>query len=174
MMRSFCHAPVCAHGEREGAAIGVLDAFFDAGALAVWWRAARSSCTPRPLGTYEIEWATGEWHDETLGRLGGTLRGTVIEFREGKEFFVAEMFWLPPDGQQIGPMAFNVRCTALAPGSPSGPGVGQLLSSGPAVTMLHVAQSGWQDDRRWNRYYDVLAASLPVALEDLKTYLERR
>ena len=57
----------------------VLDAFFDPHALAVWWRAKRSVCVPRPLGSDAIEWEPTEWRDDVLGRLGGTLHGTVGE-----------------------------------------------------------------------------------------------
>ena len=32
----------------------VLDAFFDADALATWWRVKRSLCVARPLGVYAI------------------------------------------------------------------------------------------------------------------------
>ena len=34
----------------------------------------------RPLGVYAIEWDPTEWRDEILGRLGGSFKGTVIEF----------------------------------------------------------------------------------------------
>src|SRR5436190_14945462 len=34
----------------------VMDAFFDASALDMWWPAARSVTTPRLLGPYVIEW----------------------------------------------------------------------------------------------------------------------
>ena len=34
----------------------VLEAFFDARALAAWWRARQAVCVPRPLGSYAIEW----------------------------------------------------------------------------------------------------------------------
>jgi uncharacterized protein YndB with AHSA1/START domain len=32
----------------------VMLAFFDPDALAVWWKAARSVTTPRPLGVYDV------------------------------------------------------------------------------------------------------------------------
>ena len=151
-MRQFAHTL-----RIDAPPAAVLDAFFDAAALATWWRAARSFCTPQPLGSYIVEWPTSEWSDETLGRLGGALRGTVIDFREGREFFVAEAYWVPPDGAPIGPMALEVRCTVEG-----------------ARTVLHVRQSGWRDTRRWTRYYDLLQSSLPVSLEQLKTYVEAR
>ena len=85
-----------------------LDAFFDSDALAAWWHVTRSLCQPRPLGSYAVEWAPTEWQDDVLGRLGGAFRGTVIDFKPGREFFVADAYWLPPDGEPIGPMALEV------------------------------------------------------------------
>jgi uncharacterized protein YndB with AHSA1/START domain len=91
----------------------VLDAFFDPEALASWWHVTRSLCVPRPLGVYAVEWVPTEWKDDVLGRLGGAFRGTVIEFKAGREFFIADAYWLPPDGEPIGPMALEATCTLL-------------------------------------------------------------
>ena len=135
----------------------VLDAFFNQEALSAWWHVRRSLCVPRPLGVYAVEWDATEWRDEVLGRLGGAFKGTVIEFKPGREFFIADAYWLPPDGEPIGPMAFEATCSLVK---------GQ--------TVLHVRQSGWEDSQRWSRYYDVIATGLTVALEDLKQHVESR
>ena len=134
----------------------VLAAFFDQDSLAAWWQVKRSLCIPRPLGTFAVEWETTEWRDEVLGRLGGAFRGTVIEFKPGREFFVADAYWLPPDGDPIGPMAFEVTCSRVA-----------------QQTLLHVRQSGFEDNLRWNRYYDVISTKLTEALDELKKLVER-
>ena len=85
-------------------------AFFNPAALAAWWQTSRSVTVPRVLGAYAVEWEPTEFSDEMLGRLGGTFHGTVMEYKPEREFFVAEAFWLPPDGNPIGPMALEVRC----------------------------------------------------------------
>src|SRR5690349_12172838 len=90
----------------------VLRAFFDSGALGAWWHAARSVTVPRVLGPYVIEWAPTDFADDLLGRLGGVFRGTVIQCESEHGFFVADAFWLPPDGDPIGPMALEVTCTS--------------------------------------------------------------
>lgn len=150
-MREFTHTLSI-----EASPAAVLDAFFSHEALSVWWHVTRSLCTPRPLGGYALEWESTEWHDETLGRLGGAFRGTVIEYRKGREFFVADAFWLPPDGDPIGPMALEARCSVHG-----------------YRTQLHVRQSGWENSRRWTRYYAILASGFPVALDELKMYVEK-
>ena len=137
----------------------VLDAFFDPKALASWWEASGAVCVPRPLGSYALEWEPTPWRDDLLGRLGGSFHGTVIDFAEGHEFFVAELFWHPPDGDPIGPMALEVTC----------------FQKGDSATEIHVRQSGCNTaSARWLRYYEVMNAGWTVALAALKTYLEER
>jgi uncharacterized protein YndB with AHSA1/START domain len=142
----------------------VLAAFFEPAALAAWWDVATAVATPRPLGAYAIEWRESEVVDEMLGRLGGVFHGMVIDFQPGRGFFVADAYWLPPEGDPIGPMAMEVTCTPAD--RPAG------RSAAPAATNLRVVQRGLDDSPRWMRYYEVIAGGLPVALETLKAYLE--
>jgi uncharacterized protein YndB with AHSA1/START domain len=135
----------------------VLNAFFDPADLAEWWQVVRSVTVARPLGTYAIEWNSTDFRDEILGRLGGAFHGTVMDYRQGEEFFVADAFWSPPDGDPIGPMALVVKCT------PQG---------GPHITNLVVRQSGNDEGIRWQRYFEVVAGGWQRALADLKQYLD--
>jgi len=134
----------------------VLEAFFDGDALAAWWQAKRSLCTPRLLGCYAVEWETPGSRDELLGPLGGVFRGTVIDWVAGREALVADAYWLPAIGDPIGPMALEIRCI-----------------TGDNGTVLSLRQSGWDNNPRWTRYYEILERSLPLALGELKRYLER-
>jgi len=138
----------------------VLNAFFDPAALGAWWQVVRSVTTPRALGPYAIEWRPTDFRDEILGRLGGVFRGTVMMFQPGEGFFVADGFWLPPDGDPIGPMAMEVTCTP----------VGENRS---AATRLRVRQTGCDDSQRWRRYYEVIGFGWERALHSLKALLER-
>lgn len=152
-MREFAHSLVI-----NAPPAAVLDAFFDSEALAVWWQVSRSVCIPRPLGSYAVEWEPTEWRDELLGRLGGAFHATVIEFTAGREFFLADAYWLPPDGDPLGPMALEATCSLQGDG-----------------TLLHVRQSGCDaGSARWVRYYDIISTGWMLALEALKTHLEDR
>ena len=152
-MREFAHSLVI-----QAPPAAVLDAFFDAEALAVWWQVTRSVCIPRPLGSYAVEWPPTEWRDEKLGRLGGAFHATVMEFKPGQEFFLADAYWLPPDGEPLGPMALEATCSLQGDG-----------------TLLHVRQSGCDpDSARWLRYYDIISTGWMLALEALKSHLEER
>jgi uncharacterized protein YndB with AHSA1/START domain len=138
----------------------VLAAFFDLDTLRGWWKVRNAVVTPRPLGPYAIEWAPSDFRDDTLGRLGGVFHGTVMQFQAEEGFFVADAYWLPPDGDPIGPMAFEVRC------APASGGI-------TAPTRLRVTQNGFDESLRWRRYYDVIGSGWDLALRSLKGLLER-
>ena len=134
----------------------ILKAFFEADALGAWWQVARSVTTPRVLGPFVVEWEPTLFRDEMLGRLGGVFRGTVVQYDPGHGFFVADAFWLPPDGEPIGPMALEVTMRGEAGG----------------VTHVRVVQRGFEESERWRRYYDVVAHGWERALASLKSLLE--
>jgi uncharacterized protein YndB with AHSA1/START domain len=138
----------------------VLKAFFEPDALHAWWHVAHAVTTPRVLGPYAVAWETTEFRDEVLGRLGGVFRGTVMQFQADRGFFVADAFWLPPDGEPIGPMAFEVACTPAD-------------ASGASSTHLRVTQQGYEESERWRRYYDVIGSGWERALVSLKSLLEK-
>ena len=148
----------------ECAPTRVLAAFFEPAALAAWWDVATAIATPRPLGVYAVQWPDAGVADEVLGPLGGVFHGTVIDFQAGRGFFVADAYWLPPDGDPVGPMAMEVTCTpADRPAS---------RPTAPLATTLRVVQRGLDDSPRWLRYYEVIGEHWPPALERLKAYLE--
>jgi hypothetical protein len=138
----------------------VIDAFFDAVALGAWWPAARSVTTPRALGPYAIEWTT-DTRDELLGRFGGVLRGTVMQFEPTRGFFVADVFWLPPNGAPIGPMALEMACR-----------LGVTVDSLPC-TKVRLTQGGFEESVRWRRYYEVAQVEWRKQLDSLKRLLEQ-
>ncbi len=137
----------------------VVAAFFTPASLSGWWDVVASVTTPRLLGAYAIEWTPSEDRDELLGQLGGVFHGTVMEHNPERGFFVADAYWLPPEGEPIGPMAFTVSCKRRRQALPA--------------TDLHVTQTGLDtESERWIRYYEILRAGFPGALERLKHYLE--
>lgn len=135
----------------------VLAAFTDPDALAIWWQAVRSVTAPRVFGVYAIEWAPTVDADEVLGRLGGIFHGVVMEYLAGRELFIGNAWWLPPEGEAIGPMALSVSCRM----------------DGPACR-LRIRQSGFEEGVRWRRYYTVIAGGWRSSLGALKQYLEHQ
>jgi uncharacterized protein YndB with AHSA1/START domain len=134
----------------------VLKAFFEPEALNAWLQVSQAVTSPRVLGPYAMAWPPTDFRDETLGRLGGVFRGTVMQYQSAHGFFVADVYFLPPDGDPIGPMAFEVTCT------PDG-----------SSTHVHVSQRGFEEGARWRRYYEVIVPGWDRALHALKSLLER-
>ena len=135
----------------------VFAAFFDPDRLQAWWGVEASVTVARPLGVYAVRWPTGTVVDQWLGPRGGTMYGIVIDARPPREFFLADVYWLPPEGDPIGPMALHVTCEATATG-----------------TRLRYQQSGCDDSPRWRRFYRVIGADWSAALTRLKRELEAK
>ena len=133
----------------------VYRCFFSPEALRAWWQAVRSVTTPVPFGVFAIEWATTPYRDELLGSLGGVFHGTVVEVKNDQAFLVADAFWVPPDGDPIGPMALEITCEAIDAGC-----------------RLKVRQSGYDPSPRWLRYYAVVSRGWQISLIALKRYAE--
>ena len=133
----------------------VFQCFFSPDALRAWWQATRSVTTPVPFGVYAVEWATTPYRDDLLGPLGGVFHGTVVDVSPGKAFLVADAYWIPPEGEPLGPMALEVTLAPHADGC-----------------RLHIRQDGYAPSPRWRRYYAVVARGWQVSLIALKRYAE--
>ena len=134
----------------------MLAAFFDPHALAALVAGRRSVTTPRPMGVFAVEWAADRPTPTTCsGAWAASFTARVMEYLPGRELFVADAWWLPPDGDPIGPMALEVSCRM----------------SGP-VCRLQVKQTGFEDTPRWRRYYAVIASGWRSSLAALKEHVE--
>jgi len=136
-------------------ASAVYKCFFTPDALRAWWQVVRSVTTPVPFGVYAVEWATTPYRDDVLGALGGVFHGTVVDVKDGKQFLVADCWWIPPDGDPIGPMALQITC-----------------QDEPGGCRLHVQQDGCDPSPRWLRYYAIVSRGWQVSLTALKRYAE--
>jgi hypothetical protein len=134
----------------------VLAAFFDPRDLAVWWDVSQAIAVPRTLGPFAVQWPITTFRDAELGRLGGTLHGIVMDFRDGAGFFLADVYYTPPDTEPVGPMALEVAVRAVEDG----------------VTEVAVRQSGEGDGPRWRRYFALMSDGWQRALEALREHLE--
>ena len=133
----------------------VFRCFFSPDALRAWWQATRSVTTPVAFGVYAVEWATTPYRDDVLGPLGGVFHGTVVDADPGKQFLVADAYWIPPEGEPLGPMALEVTFARHADGC-----------------RLHIRQDGYAPSPRWCRYYAVVARGWQISLIALKRYAE--
>ena len=145
----------------------LLKAFFDHAALGAWWQVRNSVTTPRVLGAYAIEWDPTDFKDDVLGRLGGTLRGTVMQYDAGRGFFVADVFHLPPDAEPIGPMALEVTLTPVPVPE------GEVVPEEEQTVQVRIQQTGFEEGARWRRYYELVRNGWERALHSLKMLLEK-
>ncbi len=139
----------------------VFQAFFQDGALAAWHGTSRSIAVPRLLGPYVLEWPTAAERDEMLGRLGGVFRATVMHIEPNDHVFLADAYWLPPDGAPLGP--FAVECT-FTPAA---------AADGRRSTVVRVVMTGFDEGVRWRRYHGIATAQWQRALRVLKMLLEK-
>jgi hypothetical protein len=73
-------------------------------------------------------------------RSAACFHGTVVDVKLGRGFLVADAYWVPPEGDPIGPMALEIEC-----------------ADDPAGCRLKVRQSGFEPAPRWRRYYRVVS-----------------
>jgi uncharacterized protein YndB with AHSA1/START domain len=139
----------------------IFAAFFEASALGAWHKTSRSIAIPRLLGPYVLEWPPSLNSDEILGRMGGVFRATVMEIEPNDHIFLADAFWLPPDGGPLGPLAVQITFTPTA------------APDGRRATLVRVVMTGFDDGVRWKRYLDHSHAQWHKALGTLRSLLER-
>jgi uncharacterized protein YndB with AHSA1/START domain len=139
----------------------VFEAFFDASTLGAWHDTSRSIAIPRLLGPYVLEWQPSAERDEVLGRMGGVFRATVMHIEPNDHVFLADAFWLPPDGGPLGPLSVQMTFTSSA------------TPDGRSSTLVRVVMTGFDDGLRWRRYLGLATTQWQQALGVLKTLLER-
>ena len=139
----------------------VFQAFFDSVALGEWLATTRAIAVPRLLGPYVLEWPMSTERDEVLGRTGGVFRATVMHIEPNDHVFLADAFWLPPDGGPLGPLAVQITFTPKA------------TPDGRHSTLVRVVMTGFDDGVRWRRYLGLATSQWQKALGDLKTLLEK-
>jgi hypothetical protein len=144
----------------DAAAMQVLFAFLDAGAIKTWWKAHNAVVQPRPGGLFVVEWQPGaHGRDEVLGQTGGVLAGVLDKSMGGHFVYFGALHWLTPDGEVFGPTRLEIDV---------------FSKNDPRAkpTLLRVRGSGFQAGPRWERYRDLAASWWEVALGDLKSYCE--
>jgi uncharacterized protein YndB with AHSA1/START domain len=141
----------------EVPAARAFQAFINHDDLVYWWAVERSVAVPRASGVYAVTWPASERRDEVLGQLGGTLHGIVMDCTPDRDLFLADVYWQPPSGEPLGPMALEVRCEPAAD---------------PGSSRITIRQSAGEDGPRWQRYFSLTKPGWASALDTLKDYLE--
>ena len=80
-----------------------------------------------------------------------------MDIREGASFFLADLYYTPPEGAPIGPMALEVKAHPIEDGR---------------TTEMSIRQSADDNGVRWQRYFGVMAEGWDRALDALREHLE--
>lgn len=144
------------------AAMQVLFAFLDVGAIKKWWKARNAVVQPRPGGLLVVEWPVGaHGKDEILGPTGGVLAGVLDRSMSGHFVYFGALHWLTPNAEVFGPTRLEID--VFSKNDPR---------SKP--TLLRVRGSAFQSGPRWERYRDLAARTWESTLVHLKTYCEEQ
>ena len=138
----------------------IVDAFFKPGALSAWWGTTRSVTSACVLGAYALEWPVTTEVDPVLGRLGGVLHGTVMQYEATRRIL---------RGQSV--LASARRRPDRTDGAR------RLLRDVSGVRRPAGNEAPHRPDRlrgsaRWRRYYERLQEQWPRSLETLRALVE--
>ena len=128
----------------------VIRAFVDHDDLHGWWRADHTLVEARPDGLYAIGWGVSDKGYQFVST------GTVVAFDPNRELRVDHFTYFNPEHGIYGPMELHVTAEPLGPGR----------------TLVTVVQDGYQDDARWDWFYNAVVDGWPLAIEYLRQYLE--
>ena len=129
----------------------VIQAFVEQEMLKAWWGVERSLIAKRIGGTYTLAWRIDD------NGFGFVSTGVIGDLDPSRQLIVDEFVYLNPARPILGPMRLTVRA----------------LRNGDETTVLLV-QEGYQEGDDWDWYYDSVRVAWPMALAELKMYLEKR
>jgi hypothetical protein len=93
--------------------------------------------------------------------MGGIFRATVMHIEPNDHVFLADAFWLPPDGGPLGPLAVQITFSPAA------------APDGRRSTLVRVVMTGFDNGVRWKRYLGQATAEWQASLGVLKMLLEK-
>jgi uncharacterized protein YndB with AHSA1/START domain len=126
----------------------VIDAFTDPAYLKGWWGVHSSLVQPVPGGLYLLAWKGNEGFSYVnTGIIKGYEAGIFID--------VEKLCYLSVEKQILGPMSLLIEC-----------------SPHNSATYVHICQGGYQSGGDWDWFYDAVVENWPIALQNLKNYLE--
>jgi len=130
-------------------ATAIIDAFTDPRQLKGWWGVHSSLVQPAPGGLYILAWKGNEGFNYIN-------TGIVKAYEAGLFIEIEKLSYLNTERQILGPMTLLVEC-----------------SPHNASTYVHVCQGGYQSGGDWDWFYDIVLENWPIALQNLKKYLEQ-
>jgi uncharacterized protein YndB with AHSA1/START domain len=129
----------------------VLEAFTSPKDLQAWWGVNRSLIELKKGGLYSLLW------QNTDNAIDFVSTGIIAEYIPGCQLKIENMVYLNPRRPVFGPMELIVLTTPEKIG-----------------TTLTVVQSGYQNGKDWDWYYDIVKETWPTITLKIKEYLENK
>lgn len=128
-----------------------LNAFLDRADLRGWWGVERMLVQAHVSGLYALTWGI------TAQGFRYVSMGIVGEYVPDRILGITHYTYMSPERPILGPMQLTVSVE---------PGAG-------GACHLHIAQEGYREGADWDWYYEAVKSAWPMALNGLRTYLER-
>lgn len=129
----------------------IIAAFTDQEKLKGWWEVERSLVEKRPGGVYSLAWQISE------KGFGYISTGIVTSCIADKELKIENFLYFNPDRPILGPMTLHL-----------------LAKKKEGGTELYLCQGGYQYGTHWDWYYEAVSKAWPIAVKNLKAYLESK
>jgi uncharacterized protein YndB with AHSA1/START domain len=127
----------------------VIHALIDPVDLANWWSVERCYVEPKKDGIYLLAWQVSE------NGFRYVSTGIITDYRPAECLRIEKMMYLNPDRSLLGPMSLEITAKKMTD-----------------HTRVFVCQDGYGESEDWSWYYDAVKNAWPIALEQLKKYLE--
>lgn len=127
-----------------------IKAFVNSELLKAWWGVEQSLIVLEPGGIFTLAW------NVSINGFKYVTTGIIQSYSPGSILRLENMQYLNPDIPILGPMELSIEAESLIEGCE-----------------LNVMQSGYQSGKDWDWYYDAVVEAWPMALQSLKSTLEK-
>lgn len=129
----------------------VIAAFLDHQHLQNWWGVERSLVEKKRNGVWALAWQISDQGIKYVST------GIISTYEASSWLVINNLIYFNPDRGILGPMQLKIEVERI----------------GRHDTKIVLTQSGYQDGEHWDWYYEAVLKAWPVALRELKKYLER-
>lgn len=142
---------VIAHTDLQISPYKIIKAFTDPVMLKAWWGVERTLVELEVGGVYMLVWQISEHGFKYVST------GIVERYQPEKELLIKNCCYFNSDRPILGPMIIHIWIETIGPNN-----------------RLFVSQSGYQSGNDWDWYYHAVKEAWPIALKNLKAYLESK
>lgn len=128
----------------------LIDAFVNPRTLKQWWLVEKSLIEPKVGGAYTLIW------NINANGVGYVMSGSILAFNPKSQLIITNLVYINPQRPVLGPMTLTVEA-----------------STEEGLTKLYICQDGYGKGEDWDWYYDAVKKAWPLAIDNLKQYIEK-